>query len=117
VTTSLCHLTASEAEDRAGPGLRWGGLRPAPARSFKGEFPPRLWTLPGIALGWISVVSRALCEGLLVRACASEIRTGRWHSLIAPKARPLQPVVPAICEWLVAVMRDDLERLDVARPA
>ncbi|PWC39570.1 LysR family transcriptional regulator [Azospirillum sp. TSO35-2] len=67
----------------------------------------------GIALGWVSVVSRALCEGLLVRACASEICTGRWHSLIAPKTRPLQPVVPAICEWLVAVMRDDLKRINV----
>jgi DNA-binding transcriptional LysR family regulator len=68
----------------------------------------------GIALGWVSVVSRALCEGLLVRACASEIRTGRWHSLIAPKARPLHPMVPAICEWLIAVMHDDLRRLDIA---
>lgn len=69
----------------------------------------------GIALGWVSVVSRALREGLLVRACASEIHTGRWHSLIAPKARPLQPVVPAICDWLIAVMRDDLVRLDDQR--
>ncbi|CAO3425033.1 LysR substrate-binding domain-containing protein [Azospirillum endophyticum] len=68
----------------------------------------------GIALGWVSVVSRALRKGLLVRASASEIHTGRWHSLIAPKARPLQSVVPAICEWLVAVMRDDLTRIDAA---
>lgn len=71
----------------------------------------------GIALGWVSVASRALCEGHLVRAGAGEIRTGRWHSLIAPKDRPLQPVVSAICEWLIAVMRDDLDRLDVVRPA
>ncbi|KAA0585514.1 DNA-binding transcriptional LysR family regulator [Azospirillum lipoferum] len=68
----------------------------------------------GIALGWVSVISRALGEGVLVRAGTGEIRTGRWHSLIAPKARPLQPVVPAICDWLVAVMRDDLARIDVA---
>ncbi|MFS2012579.1 LysR substrate-binding domain-containing protein [Azospirillum sp. CT11-132] len=68
----------------------------------------------GIALGWVSVVSRTLGEGLLVRACASEIRTGRWHSLIAPKSRPLHPMVPAICEWLIAVMLDDLRRINVA---
>ncbi len=66
----------------------------------------------GIALGWISVASRALCKGLLVPASSNEIRTGRWHSLIAPKARPLQPVVPEICEYLIALMNADLQRLD-----
>lgn len=65
----------------------------------------------GIALGWVSVASRALCEGLLVRANAHEIRTGRWHSLIAPRNRPLQPVVPDICDWLISAMKLDLDRV------
>ena len=67
----------------------------------------------GIALGWVSVVSRALCEGRLVRASDAVIRTGRVHSLIAPKSRPLRPEVPQICAWLVARMAEDLEIISI----
>ncbi|WP_207101312.1 LysR substrate-binding domain-containing protein [Paracoccus shandongensis] len=62
----------------------------------------------GIALGWVSVVSRALREGGLVRASDAAIRTRRTHSLISPRSRPLRPVIPRICDWLAARMAEDL---------
>lgn len=65
----------------------------------------------GIALGWVSVVSRALREGGLVRASDGAIRTGRVHSLISPHARALRPEVPRICAWLAARMAEDLAAL------
>lgn len=67
----------------------------------------------GIALGWVSVVSRALREGTLVRASDRVIRTGRTHSLIAPRARALRPVIPQVCEWLAARMADDLADIGI----
>lgn len=67
----------------------------------------------GIALGWVSVVSRALREGTLVRASHRVIRTGRTHSLIAPKTGPLRPVIPQICGWLAARMADDLAAIGI----
>lgn len=62
----------------------------------------------GIALGWVSVVSCALREGRLVEASDKTLRTGRHHSLIAPRSKPLLPVVPQICGWLSDRMAEDL---------
>ena len=62
----------------------------------------------GIALGWISVVARALREGRMVEASHNALRTGRNHSLIAHRSKPLTPVVPQICEWLAERMAEDL---------
>jgi DNA-binding transcriptional LysR family regulator len=65
----------------------------------------------GIAPGWITVVSRALRHGMLVPACGTRIRTGRSYHLVASRARPVRDVTVAICEWLSAQMRQDLEQL------
>ena len=65
----------------------------------------------GIALGWVSVVSTALIAGTLVPASGWRLRTGRFHTLLAPKSRPLDPVVAGIAEWLVAQAADDLGKL------
>lgn len=70
----------------------------------------------GIALGWVSVVSRALREGILVAASDKILRTGRHHSLIAPRSKPLSPLIPRICNWLTERMAEDLAaiRMDPA---
>lgn len=65
----------------------------------------------GIALGWVSVVSTALIAGTLVPASGWRLRTGRFHTLLAPKSRPLTPVVAEIAGWLAAESAEDIERL------
>ncbi|TNC09986.1 LysR family transcriptional regulator [Methylobacterium terricola] len=65
----------------------------------------------GIALGWVSVVASALIAGTLVPASDWRLGTGRFHTLLAPKARPLDTVVAAIAEWLAAESAEDVERL------
>jgi DNA-binding transcriptional LysR family regulator len=65
----------------------------------------------GIALGWITAASRALCEGSLVAASDRCVRTGRHYHLFAPRTRPLRDVVLAIRDWLIAQMEADLENL------
>ena len=65
----------------------------------------------GIALGWISVVSSALLKGTLVPASDLMISTGQNHSLIAPRSRPLRPVVVDIIEWLSTQMREEIKSL------
>jgi DNA-binding transcriptional LysR family regulator len=65
----------------------------------------------GIAPGWITVVSRALRQGTLVPACAARIRTGRSYHLVAARARPVRAVTMAICDWLTAQMRLEMEHL------
>jgi LysR family glycine cleavage system transcriptional activator len=62
----------------------------------------------GIALGWVSVVSRALREGTMVAASDKILQTGRYHSLIAPRLTPLSPLIPRICNWLTEQMAEDL---------
>lgn len=64
----------------------------------------------GVALGWITVISRALLEQTLVPASARRVRTGRSFHLVAPR-RPLRAVVLAIRDWMIARMQEDLERL------
>jgi LysR family glycine cleavage system transcriptional activator len=71
----------------------------------------------GIALGWVSVVSSALLKGTLVPASERRIHTGRHHSLIAPRAKPLNPVVAEIAEWLASRMATELSLLEpILRP-
>jgi DNA-binding transcriptional LysR family regulator len=65
----------------------------------------------GIALGWITVVARALGEGRLVAASDRRVRTGREFHLLAPRTKPVREVVVAIRDWMVAQMRMDMERV------
>jgi DNA-binding transcriptional LysR family regulator len=68
----------------------------------------------GVALGWLSVVSRCLLKGSLVPASNLIIRTGRDHSLIAPRTKPLDARVEEVALWLRAQMATDLAALDQA---
>ncbi|MGX5733714.1 LysR substrate-binding domain-containing protein [Bosea thiooxidans] len=65
----------------------------------------------GIALGWLSVVSSTLLKGTLVPASDLVIRTGQHHSLIAPRSRPLNPVVAEVALWLRAQIARELDAL------
>ena len=65
----------------------------------------------GIALGWITVVARALGEGKLVPASERRVRTGRDYHLFAPRAKPVRDVVLAIRDWMIAQMQLDMERV------
>jgi DNA-binding transcriptional LysR family regulator len=65
----------------------------------------------GIALGWITVASRALCERKLVAASERRIRTGRSYHLYAPRTKPVREVVLAIRDWLTGQMQEDLKKL------
>jgi DNA-binding transcriptional LysR family regulator len=65
----------------------------------------------GIALGWITVVARALGDGKLVAASDRRVRTGRDYHLIAPRTRPLRDVVHAIRDWMIAEMQRDMDAI------
>lgn len=65
----------------------------------------------GVALGWLSNVSRALLQGTLVPASDRQINTGRIHQLVAPRSRPVRPVVSDICAWMIAEMQAELKAL------
>jgi LysR family transcriptional regulator, glycine cleavage system transcriptional activator len=66
----------------------------------------------GIALGWVSVVSSALLKGTLVPVSDRRIRTGRYHSLIAPRSKPLNPIVVEIGQWLTTRLAEELRLLE-----
>jgi LysR family glycine cleavage system transcriptional activator len=66
----------------------------------------------GVALGWLSVVSGSLLKGTLVPASDLVIRTGRHHSLIAPRSRPLDAMVEGVAFWLRTQMAQELAALD-----
>lgn len=68
----------------------------------------------GVALGWLSVVSSTLLKGTMVPASDLIIRTGRHHSLIAPRSRPVSPLVEDVARWLQAQMAQELDALDEA---
>lgn len=71
----------------------------------------------GVALGWLSNVSRALLQGTLVPASDRQINTGRIHQLIAPRSRPVRPVVSDIRAWMIAEMEAELKALHpILRP-
>lgn len=65
----------------------------------------------GIALGWVSAVSRLLLDGALVPASTRRLMTGQTFALVAPRGRPVRDVVLRIRDWMIAEMRDDLGRL------
>jgi DNA-binding transcriptional LysR family regulator len=66
----------------------------------------------GIALGWITVVARALGDGKLVPASERRVRTGREYYLFAPRAKPVRDVVLAVRDWMIGQMQLDMERVD-----
>jgi DNA-binding transcriptional LysR family regulator len=65
----------------------------------------------GIALGWISAVSRMLIEATLVPAAPHLFETERSFNLVAPRGRPVRAIVLGIRDWLIAQMRRDLVTL------
>lgn len=65
----------------------------------------------GVALGWVSAISRQLVDGTLVPASDDRIATGRHFSLIAPAGRPLRPIARDIRDWMIEAMREDLATL------
>ena len=95
----------------------WGGARRRTQRALWLEFSDYAVVLQGamngegIALGWITVVARALGEGKLVPASDRRVRTGRDYHLFAPRAKPVREVVLAIRDWMIAQMQLDMERV------
>lgn len=65
----------------------------------------------GIALGWMSVISRALIDGTLVPASSRWIDTGKKHQLVRLRNRSSQATVKKIALWLVDEMKLDRARL------
>jgi LysR family transcriptional regulator, glycine cleavage system transcriptional activator len=96
----------------------WGAARRRTPRALWLEFSDYAVVLQGamngegIALGWLTVVARALGEGKLVPASERRVRTGRDYHLFAPRAKPLREVVLAIRDWMIAQMQLDMERID-----
>jgi DNA-binding transcriptional LysR family regulator len=66
----------------------------------------------GIALGWVSAVSRSLMDGSLVPASPRRVVTGNNFNLVAPRGRPVRPVVLRIRQWMSAEMNRDLGGLE-----
>ncbi len=66
----------------------------------------------GVALGWLSVVSRALAEGTLVPASRRHVTTASAFHLLAPRSRPLREVVQAIRAWMTREMAADLAAIE-----
>jgi LysR family glycine cleavage system transcriptional activator len=97
--------------------MLWGGARRRTQRALWLEFSDYAVVLQGamngegIALGWITVVARALGEGKLVPASDRRVRTGRDYHLFAPRAKPVREVVLAIRDWMIAQMQLDMERI------
>lgn len=58
----------------------------------------------GLALGWTSVVSRLIIDGVLVPAAAEVIETDRSYHLVSPSRRALRPCVTEVRDWLIAEM-------------
>jgi len=95
----------------------WGGARRRTRRALWLEFSDYAVVLQGamngegIALGWITVVARALGDGKLVPASERRVRTGRDYHLFAPRAKPVREVVLAIRDWMIAQMQLDMDRI------
>ena len=62
----------------------------------------------GVALGWMSAISRMLVDRTLVPASARRVLTGKTFSLIAPRGRPARDVVLRIRDWMMEEMRKEL---------
>lgn len=73
----------------------------------------------GVALGWISAISRMLIDGTLVPAAPFLLETQRNFSLVSPRGRHVRAIVLGIRDWLIDEMRRDLTllapMLDAAR--
>ena len=65
----------------------------------------------GVALGWVSAISRMLIDGTLVPAAPYLLETGRSFNLVAPRGRPPRGIVLGIRDWLIAEMQRDLDTL------
>lgn len=70
----------------------------------------------GLALGWVNVVSRLLCEGQLQPVGDRLVQSGRTCCLLRRRV-PRSPVVPAICDWIAARYADDFATLVQLHPA
>ncbi|MBV9735292.1 MAG: LysR family transcriptional regulator [Acidisphaera sp.] len=119
----LLHLSDTQYDE----AMLWGGRlirEPGTTRIAFSDYGVVLQAAlkgEGVALGWITVVSRALIDQALIPASARRVHTGRFFHLVAPKGRSLRPLVLAIRDWMIGQMRDDMERLGsllaVAEPA
>lgn len=64
----------------------------------------------GLALGWSSVISKLLLDGLLVNASDTVIETGRAYHLITGSDEP-RPLVLAVRDWIVNEMMEEEKEL------
>jgi DNA-binding transcriptional LysR family regulator len=71
----------------------------------------------GIALGWVSAISRSLVERTLLPASRHQIVSGQIFCLIAQRGRPVRSVVLRIRDWMIAEMRQELAALPVLQCA
>lgn len=65
----------------------------------------------GIALAWVTEVSKQIIEGNLVPACSQVVKTGRRYHLLASNLNPLRPVVEEVRDWLLSEMRMDQKKV------
>jgi DNA-binding transcriptional LysR family regulator len=70
----------------------------------------------GIAFGWSTVVAHALISGALVPASARLTAGERVCVLIAPRNRPIRPIVKEIRDWIVSELRGEIEAIDRLYP-
>ncbi|UYQ70893.1 LysR family transcriptional regulator [Pelagibacterium flavum] len=66
----------------------------------------------GVALGWTSVTSRLLADGLLVPASDTVVVTGRSYHFVTSSQRATRPIVQAVREWLIKEMHKDEAELE-----
>ncbi|MBD8492270.1 LysR family transcriptional regulator [Pseudomonas syringae] len=70
----------------------------------------------GMALGWLNVVSNALCKGELVPAADAFKVNSRCCCLVVPANRPVRPIVESVRDWIIEEMREDMLRIDRLYP-
>ncbi|WP_275786906.1 LysR family transcriptional regulator [Pararhizobium gei] len=70
----------------------------------------------GITLGWIGVISSLLMQGRLVPASNRRIETGKIYGLVAPRLRPIRPIIEDICAWLLEQMGQELDEVNTLFP-
>lgn len=66
----------------------------------------------GVALGWVSAISRNLLERTLLPASRHRIASGRFFCLTALRGRPSRPVVHRIRDWMIDEMQRELTALE-----
>lgn len=70
----------------------------------------------GVALGWLNVVSHALCKGELVPAPGIPQVHSRLCCLVVPGHRPVRPIVENVRQWIIEEMRADMLKIDALYP-